>query len=113
MAKLPASIQIGPYLVTVTRGQAAIDRQSITSGSRLAGHFDPEAQRITLDPALGPDMLAETLLHEVMHGVSEAVGKPLGTDGEDEERMIRALAPVLLDTLRRNPSLAAFLLSDA
>lgn len=52
-----------------------------------------------------PAQLRDTLLHEVIHALSFELHLEL------EERQVHVLASGLLDTLRRNPELAMFLLS--
>lgn len=111
-AKPPATVTVGPYRISVVCTQAAIDRASMECSSELAGHFDSSAQQIRLAPDLAPDIMAESLLHEVLHAVAEAAGKPLGRSSDEEERMISALAPGLLDTLRRNPDVVNYLLAS-
>lgn len=73
------------------------------------GHTDRSKNRISLR---GPDGLAEdkareTLLHEVLHAViGTARIPPFGEEGgEKEEEFVSMLAPILMDTLRRNPDL--------
>jgi hypothetical protein len=50
--------------------------------------------------------VAVTLLHEVVHAIFKIAGLP----NEKEEDTVTRLSPLLLDTLRRNPDLVAYLL---
>jgi hypothetical protein len=75
------------------------------------GMTDTDALKIKLR---GPDGMAEdtaraVLLHEVLHAIIGTVGIPI--DREDEEQLVKMLAPALLHTLRDNPELVAALLS--
>lgn len=57
-----------------------------------------------------PDSARDTLLHEIMHSVYGLSHGNLSS--KEEERAIRSLSTGLLDTLRRNPDLAQFLLEE-
>lgn len=74
------------------------------------GFMDPDPQEIHLEPTLADDMLADALLHEVLHAVWLVVGGRENIDKELEEKIIAIISPTLLDTLRRNPELVLFLL---
>ena len=106
---IPDSIQIGPYRFRVEATQSAIDRQRVESGRQnRVGQLDIRHALIHVDPTLQPDVLADTLLHEVLHGVWAAVGLP--EEKLEAEQVVGALTPLLLDTLRRNPALVDYLL---
>ena len=108
----PKAVQVGPYRYTVECDQAAIDRAGQEMGGNLAGHANHAALRIDLAPDLARDYEAETLLHEVLHGVFCVTG--IGRDFRDaEEPIVARMAPMLLDVLRRNPDLVAYLVADA
>lgn len=65
-----------------------------------------------MDPNQGPDQLAATLLHEVLHAVWSTVGLSHANLAEVEDReetVVAALEPLLLDVLRRNPKLVRYL----
>lgn len=66
-------------------------------------------QRITIAGSMGPDQARDTLLHEVLHGLLRIVN--LIPDDKEEERVVVALAPLLLDALRRNPGLVEYLVA--
>lgn len=98
-AKPPTKVQIGAvtYAVSLDLGRIPDDKYGYTEVGR---------QNIYIHPEQGPDQMADTLLHECLHGVWAQVA--LSSDAE--EVIIRSLTPLLLDTLRRNPKLTAFLL---
>lgn len=108
MVKAPRHVDVGPYRYKVVLDRAAIDRKSVEFEHALDGKFDLVGQTITLSPELGFDGLRDTLLHELLH----ALLVTLELDGKKEERIVLALAPLLLDTLRRNPKLVRFLLGE-
>lgn len=106
---LPGSIQVGPYRYTLTCSQAAIDRGSVSLQSRCAGYTQHHTLTMALEPELAPDYAAETVLHEVLHAVNHVMG--LGEGKYSDEEFCKRVAPMLLDTLRRNPQLVAYLLA--
>lgn len=97
--KPPRHIQVGPFRYRVRVDQ--IDD---------CGTTDPDRLTITLRESNPSDVQRETLLHEVLHAVLANCGlaKELGDD--QEEHVVRALSPILLDTFDRNPRLVDFLL---
>lgn len=104
--KPPRTVTLGPYRLEIVVDGAALDRKSVEFEAELSGKFDLPAQRVILSPTLAPDVLRETLLHELLHGLLV----PLELGHKREERIVLTLAPALLDTLRRNPTLVRFLL---
>jgi hypothetical protein len=108
---LPASVQVGPYRFTViTDGQSIAKMRRDSDSACRIGETDIATQTITVDGTLAADVLAETLLHEVMHAIWRTVGRDSWTEDSAEAKVLE-FAPTLLDTLRRNPDLVAFLLS--
>lgn len=108
MTPLPKTITVGPYRYRVVADADALARGAIEDGTgRLAGRHDPARQVIAIDPDLGPDAEAETLTHELLHAALEQVPNEL--TNEQEERLVLGLGFVLLDVLRRNPALVAYL----
>jgi len=72
--------------------------------------MDPVNLRLMVNPNMPPDQIADTLLHEMLHAIWYTV--QAGLDEDEQERVVGSIASTLLDTLRRNPSLVAFLLED-
>lgn len=104
----PKAVQVGPYRYTVKVDGDAVAAFSRTTQRRASGYSDHEAQAIYLHPDLGPDARAETLLHECLHAI--LCGPVLSAqDLEEDERLITELGYALLDLLRRNPELVAYL----
>ena len=106
MNPLPTHIQVGPMRYTLAIDQAAINEINPTAFGRTRN----KEQSIVLSAGQGPDQEADTVLHETLHacftvaGISERMTDTLA------EETINALSPLLLDTLRRNPELVAYLL---
>lgn len=69
-----------------------------------------EAGRIDLARGQKPLEETDTVLHEVMHAILYAQGRPDG--GDTEEQYVRALSSGLVVVLRENPELVAYLTRD-
>lgn len=107
--KPPSSVQIGPYSFEIVFDEAVVNRIAVKDKRTLYGQMEPKEQRIYIDPTQAQDMVADTLLHEIMH----ATLMPLDLDEEVEERAVSVAATSLLDCLRRNPQLVRFLVKEA
>jgi hypothetical protein len=109
---LPARLHIGPLTYIVEANEER------SRDSECYGFADTGRTVIVVDPAMSASKTRETVMHETLHTLMELVGVSKGgkfallADQDDEERLVTALAPWLLDTLRRNPALATFLLAD-
>jgi hypothetical protein len=87
-----------------------------TTSTDPVGHSDHERGRITVRATdeLSADMVRDTMLHEVIHAVIELTYLNDDFRNRDAmERVTNGLATHLLDTLRRNPQLVAFLMADS
>lgn len=111
----PHHVDVGPFRYTLTVDKPALNALSIERRKYMAAETDPDALTITVDEGLA--VLAEraVVLHETLHAIVSLVGLddpsgPLGT-GDIDEQVIVAVAPALLDVLRRNPDLVAYLTS--
>lgn len=91
---LPTELRIGPHDFSVNQ-----------DGWRLAegfmGYCDLVSMQIVVDPALPPLRMAETYIHEVLHGIWMAMGLEEKTD---EETAVRGLALGILSFMRDNPN---------
>jgi hypothetical protein len=109
MPSVPKSIVVGAYTYSVEVDQTAIDAASREQGTRLSGSADHLRQCIALDPSLGPDALAETLMHECLHAMFQQAGCH-GMDNEDVERIVVLAGHQLVEFVRDNPELVAFVM---
>ena len=107
MSQLPTHIQVGPMRYSLVVNQAAINE--IAPG--IFGRTRNKEQSIVLAEGQGPDQEADTVLHETLHACFMTAGITDSKAGTLEEEIINALSPLLLDTLRRNPDLVAYLLA--
>lgn len=106
----PKKVQVGPYSYEVDISPEAGARAKVEDqNAHTVGNVQHSAQRINIDSEQGPDQLADTLLHEVLHAVWSAAGVHVGPVAKFEELVVASLTPTLLDTLRRNPDLVAYL----
>lgn len=103
MTALPTPVQIGPYPYAVS-----FDTKQLRKAN-LYGQIQFSQQAITVRDDIGPDRLRIALLHEVQHGILENAGLRLT---KRLEEFICVTAVGLYDTLRRNPDLVAYLLSE-
>lgn len=108
---MPNRVQVGPYSVRVIRDQAIIDRSRVedASTSRMAV-YNRWRLTITMTPELAEGLARQVLLHEVIHACYHAAG--LADDKLTEEEVACCVTPVLLETLRRNPALVAYLTAE-
>lgn len=102
-------VQVGPFRYRVVMGQAEIDRRSIEYGKHLAAHSDHTKLEITVAPDMAYDKTAESLLHEVLHAINFVTDLCQGA--HEDETICERTGPILLDVLRRNPQLVAYLLN--
>ena len=110
---IPSTVQIGPlrFRVIADKEELRAVRQQYFISDETVGLMHGLTQRILLDPDVAPDEIADTLLHEVLHACFHTSRAGLGE--KREEKAVRAVCTLLLDTLRRNPELVAFLLNEA
>ena len=106
---LPDHVQVGPMRYTLAVNQAAIN----TEGHEAFGRTHHKAQTIQLAEGQGADQEADTVLHETLHACFAISGIGASVSTAEEERIVAAISPLLLDTLRRNPELVAYLLGEA
>lgn len=103
-APLPATIVVGPYRYAV------VDDKPFTDSHDAWGFIQYAAQRIVYDASAAPERLRVALMHEVLHAIHDLVN----TRGEKwEEGQVTQDAGLLVDVLRRNPALVAFLIAGA
>jgi hypothetical protein len=103
--KPPAKIVVGPFDYAVTLEE--MDEPA------ALGRTNCNLSTIKLDSRQSDSILRGTALHEVLHACVAATALPSADFWTEaaEEAVVRALEPVLLDVLRRNPKLVAFLLA--
>lgn len=111
MSDLPTHIQVGPMRYTVAVDQVAINAEG--SSKHVYGVTLHKKLSIFLAEGMAADQEADTLLHEVLHACLNVTGQDLPYTDTQMEAVVYGLSPVLLDTLRRNPDLVAYLVGEA
>ena len=111
MTELPSTVRVGAYTFSIELDENRVNSQRVKENdSHLVGHIDLHAQKISICPKQGPDALADTVLHEMLHACFMVSGAP--GSSEKEEKIVSILTPILLDTLRRNPDLVDYLVGN-
>jgi len=110
MSRIPTLIDVGPYTYRVVSDELCMLRKEKELETGLYGYTDHLGLEIGIAQTVAVDNQTETLLHEVLHCITRMMGLDWTT--EDEEKVIKHLSPLLLDTLRRNPGLVAYLLNQ-
>lgn len=106
---LPTKIDVGPLQITVSESQADFQRMVVEDATDTWGYARYGECLIVLKPAQAESHKRMVLLHELMHFLWHA-GDRLH---KEDETAISVLAAPLLDTLRRNPALVAYLMEAA
>ena len=75
------------------------------------GKLLKKGQKILVQRAQAPDCERDTVLHETMHAILFHTGTLSGMNwtSDQEEAIVSAITPLLLDTLQRNPKLVSYL----
>ena len=106
--KLPTSLIIGPHRYIVEGND-----RLIVHGDRR-GSTDVENHIMQIAAAdISASLRREALLHETLHAAWDQTSLRLAPTAEHEEAVITALAPILLDALRRNRRLVEYLLDGS
>lgn len=99
MSSVPESVVVGPYTYKVGIGQTY-------SQWGMVNHTE---QKVLVDEAVTVERQRVTLMHELLHCCTELMHI---TDESSEEATVSALAPALVQVLRENPDLVAYLTSQ-
>ena len=106
---IPSDVQIGPHCYEVRTDRQAVIEASWEMDGKVFGHSTHDRLVITVDERMAPSMMADTLLHEVLHAAFDMTGLASELDEKLAESAIRRLSPLLLDVLRRNRALVSYL----
>lgn len=88
----------------------AVSPMPVGDRAELLGRIDRDHSTLVMNPNVSPDNQAETLLHEILHGVYFAYGlKP----GADEETVVTAFGTGLMAVFVDNPTLYKTLMDAA
>lgn len=98
---IPEAIQVGPFRFKV------VDDSAHMASIGAAGEMDVASGRIVIDTTDCADRTRIAVIHELLHACWWMVARPYKEI--EQEPMCQIFAPILLDTLRRNPALVAYL----
>lgn len=104
MTNLPRSVRLGVHRFTI--------RHDPTVAHRGAnGETYPELLEVRISPDLAPTREREVVAHELLHAAWHQTGlrSPDHGAADLEEEIIGALAPLVLELLRRNRRLVDYL----
>lgn len=110
--KIPPYVRVAGRSCAVVADRAAMDRACHEEKSHLDGQCNHHLQQILLEPNLGPDVMPETLLHEVIHAVMDVTGLAAVLGVEDEERVVNTMTPTLFACIRENAALVSYLTAN-
>lgn len=104
---MPKAIRVGATKHEIIVSEKKADLIAHRSGHQyVQGALDHWWGTIILHPLQSKDQMRQTLLHEVLHACFRKVWT---NEQEYEEDVVSFLAPILLDTLQRNPGLVNYL----
>lgn len=113
MSDPPGTVLVAPYEYTINTDQETWDRlkANVPKAHDMWGHTDHQKMAIAVEPGMGYDALADTVLHEVLHCVlAQGQGlQHLSSVDDVEEYVIERMVPRLLGVLRDNPRLVDWL----
>lgn len=107
-SKPPATIRVGPHRYRLVLDRQAINAASAAQGETLLGQTCTKTTTILVDPTQARSQVVDTVIHELLHACMDLVGAVDVVNAETEESLVRRLAPVLVDVLRRNPKLVGW-----
>lgn len=107
--KVPAQILLGAHVYEV---RSDTDTARLLRDEDACGDSRPGQLIIRIDGDRPHTSVAETLLHEALHCAWHQTALSVDLD-EHEEKAVTALGPLLLQLIRRNPDLVAFLIAEA
>lgn len=98
---IPESVKVGCYNINII---PMYGFEGFAHG--VLGHFSQSEMVIRVATDLPPEMIANTLLHEVFHACYAVAGL---TEADDEERIVTCMANMYLQVTIDNPELEKFL----
>ncbi len=109
--RLPRKVIVAPHIMSIQYD----DDNRLKEIDDLNGLCDFDTGRIWIQRKQTPIMERDTVLHEVLHALLDQTGakrrfKEVGTDFEEE--MVVELTPRILQVLRDNPRLVAYLTEE-
>lgn len=106
--KIPGSLVLGAHVYEIRWDK---DTARLLRDEDSRGDSRPDQLTIRIDTDRPHSAVAETLLHKALHCAWNHTALGLDLE-EDEERIVTALSPLVIELLRRNPDVVAYLLAD-
>ena len=106
--QLPAKITIGAHVFTIDLSEEA---RQLLQEDEARGDTRADRALIRVAHTLAPSILAEVIVHEVLHGAWMQTPLRMRFDHDQQEEIVTALAPLVLTLVRSNPTLVAFLVA--
>jgi hypothetical protein len=110
VSQRPEHADVGPHRYRIHWDQAHMDRaRAEEECANMDGRVRYSTCEQWIDTAQSPSNQRTVLLHEVFHAVRDLSGEIVFTNKTTEDDVFRRLDAGLLDVLRRNPQVVAFL----
>jgi hypothetical protein len=109
MNQMPNQITIGPHTYTINTNQNDINAENVKENAEHLGLTDTTKTTIYITLNQAPTQIQDTLLHETLHACFDLIAAKEDIDHDTEEKLVRRLAPTLLQTLQQNPQLVTYL----
>ena len=97
----PKKVEVSPFRYTVYYSPVTLDDKT--------GMLDTDTRTVVVDGTISEQSQQEVLLHELLHAIIDTTAIR-GQEKDEEEKLVAALSPPLLQLLRSNPTLVGFLL---
>lgn len=95
---IPGHLRIGPFLYNVELHDGYWNKDD----ERVYGEVDERTCTINLDIDASQEIVKDAIVHEIIHAI-------LMMYSRDDEELVRILSPMVLQVIRDNPQLVAFL----
>lgn len=102
---VPSKVIIAGRRYEISTDPADLAKASRLEQETLHGYCDRQAQRILVLNDSHDQNAAETLVHEILHAVTQIVGLADEWGEAVEEATINRLAPAITQTIAENPKL--------
>jgi hypothetical protein len=106
---LPTELKAGALTYRISDNRDEMLAACRNELADLLGHTDRRRCVILIEPDQADCQKRDTLLHETLHIVADLAGLADEWGAKKEETTVSRLSPVLLQVLRDNPKLLAYL----
>jgi hypothetical protein len=107
---LPSSLNIAGLRYDVSVDPLALATEGHQHGSALVGTTNRRHQVILIATDQHAQQIADTVMHEVLHVLTQVSSLANEWSAEREEEVVARLAPLLAQTLGANPELCRLLM---